>query len=148
MRPIDADAFMKQLEKKKCREINRKFLDGFNDCMMRVRSMVHSAPTLTPPNEWVSVEERLPENEARQYIEDDLDGIGYLYPCLLTYKSPNTERIHVVRFYYNIIQKWFVNNGEELCEKGRCIAWMPLPAPYDSRPPEEEEGRPTEPPNV
>ena len=138
MRPIDADAFMKQLEKKKCREINRKFLDGFNDCMMRVRSMVHSAPTLTLPSEWVSVEERLPEDEARQYIKDELDGIGYLYPCLLTYKSPNTERIHVVRFYYDIIQKWFVNNGEELCEKGRCIAWMPLPAPYDRRPPEGE----------
>ena len=93
---------------------------------------------LTPPNEWVSVEERLPEDEARQYIEDDLDGIGYLYPCLLTYKSPNTERIHVVRFYYDIIQKWFVNNGEELCKKDRCIAWMPLPAPYDRRPPEGE----------
>ena len=99
---------------------------------------VEYAPTLTPPNEWVSVKERLPEDEARQYIEDDLDGIGYLYPCLLTYKSPNTERIHVVRFYYDIIQKWFVNNGEELCEKGRCIAWMPLPAPYDRRPPEGE----------
>ena len=100
---------------------------------------IPTMPTLTPPNEWVSVEERLPEDEARQYIEDDLDGIGYLYPCLLTYKSPNTERIHVVRFYYDIIQKWFVNNGEELCEKGRCIAWMPLPAPYDRRPPEGEE---------
>ena len=98
----------------------------------------YKMPTLTPPNEWVSVEERLPEDEARQYIEDVLDGIGYLYPCLLTYKSPNTERIHVVRFYYDIIQKWFVNNGEELCEKGRCIAWMPLPAPYDRRPPEGE----------
>lgn len=100
---------------------------------------INAQPTLTPPNEWVSVEERLPEDEARQYIEDDLDGIGYLYPCLLTYKNPNTERIHVVRFYYDIIQKWFVNNGEELCEKGRCIAWMPLPAPYDRRPPEGEE---------
>lgn len=100
---------------------------------------IQAMPTLTPPNEWESVEERLPENEARQYIEDDLDGIGYLYPCLLTYKSPNTERIHVVRFYYDIIQKWFVNNGEKLCEKGRCIAWMPLPAPYDSRPPEKKE---------
>jgi hypothetical protein len=100
---------------------------------------VEYAPTLTPPNEWVSVEERLPEDEARQYIEDNLDGIGYLYPCLLTYKSPNTERIHVVRFYYDIIQKWFVNNGERLCEKGRCIAWMPLPAPYDRRPTEGEE---------
>ena len=96
-------------------------------------------PTLTPPNEWVAVEDRLPEDEARQYIEDELDGIGYLYPCLLTYKSPNTERIHVVRFYYDIIQKWFVNNVEELCEKGRCIAWMPLPAPYDRRPPERKD---------
>ena len=104
-----------------------------------VLDLIDAQPTLTPPNEWVSVEERLPEDEARQYIEDDLDGIGYLYPCLLTYKSPNTERIHVVRFYYDIIQKWFVNNGEELCEKGRCIAWMPLPAPYDRRPPEGEE---------
>ena len=103
-----------------------------------IRLLIERQPTLTPPNEWVSVEERLPEDEARQYIEDDLDGIGYLYPCLLTYKSPNTERIHVVRFYYDIIQKWFVNNGEELCEKGRCIAWMPLPAPYDRRPPEGE----------
>ena len=97
---------------------------------------------LTQPNKWVSVEKRLPEDEARQYIKDELDGIGYLYPCLLTYKSPNTERIHVVRFYYDIIQKWFVNNGEELCEKGRCIAWMPLPAPYDRRPPEGEEETP------
>ena len=104
-----------------------------------LRRYVMRQPTLTPPNEWVSVEERLPEDEARQYIEDNLDGIGYLYPCLLTYKSPNTERIHVVRFYYDIIQKWFVNNGERLCEKGRCIAWMPLPAPYDRRPPEGEE---------
>lgn len=105
----------------------------FNRDMKIVRA------ALTPPNEWVSVEERLPEDEARQYIEDELYGIGYLYPCLLTYKSPNTERIHVVRFYYDIIQKWFVNNGEELCEKGRCIAWMPLPAPPYRRPPEGEE---------
>ena len=108
------------------------------DAWDEIIDVLENLPTLTPPNEWVSVEERLPEDEARQYIEDELDGIGYLYPCLLTYKSPNTERIHVVRFYYDIIQKWFVNNGEELCEKGRCIAWMPLPAPYDRRPPEGE----------
>ena len=113
--------------------------DQIDSLMDAGKAILQEVSTLTPPNEWVSVEERLPEGEARQYIEDDLDGIGYLYPCLLTYKSPNTERIHVVRFYYDIIQKWFVNNGEELCEKGRCIAWMPLPAPYDRRPPEGEE---------
>ena len=111
----------------RARDLCWKVIEGFIN-------VVKTQPTLTPPNEWVSVEERLPEDEARQYIEDDLDGIGYLYPCLLTYKSPNTERIHVVRFYYDIIQKWFVNNGEELCEKGRCIAWMPVPEPYDRRP--------------
>ena len=118
----------------------RTFSENYIFCRRcGARNGTGNAPTLTPQNEWVSVEERLPEDEARQYIEDVLDGIGYLYPCLLTYKSPNTERIHVVRFYYDIIQKWFVNNGEELCEKGRCIAWMPLPAPYDSHPPEGEE---------
>ena len=135
VRPIDGIALMQWCEKiidQACHPATVQIGEVFRD---KVRSM----PTITPPNEWVSVEERLPEDEARQYIEDDLDGIGYLYPCLLTYKSPNTERIHVVRFYYDIIQKWFVNNGEELCEKGRCIAWMPLPAPYDRRPPEGDE---------
>ena len=130
VRPIDGSEFMI--------EIQACSWDSEQD-KERAEDLVLGMPTLTPPNEWVSVEERLPEDEARQYIKDELDGIGYLYPCLLTYKSPNTERIHVVRFYYDIIQKWFVNNGEELCEKGRCIAWMPLPAPYDRRPPEGEE---------
>lgn len=122
VRPIDGEALWDKLE-------DALWYDNCDRDM--AEKIVLDMPTLTPQNEWVSVEERLPEDEARQYIEDDLDGIGYLYPCLLTYKSPNTERIHVVRFYYDIIQKWFVNNGEELCEKSRCIAWMPLPAPYD-----------------
>ena len=129
MRPIDGDALFDK--------VYEAFGDDIDGGMANLfMGWINEAPTLTLQNEWVSVEERLPEDEARQYIEDDLDGIGYLYPCLLTYKSPNTERIHVVRFYYDIIQKWFVNNGEELCEKGRCIAWMLLPAPYDRRPPE------------
>ena len=136
-REIDADALY-QTEKLLDTNIVRQDKVA-SELLEQVMYDIQHFPTLTPPNEWVSVEERLPEDEARQYIEDNLDGIGYLYPCLLTYKSPNTERIHVVRFYYDITQKWFVNNGEELCEKGRCIAWMPLPAPYDRRPPEGEE---------
>ncbi len=127
VRPIDGNELY-QIEKLLDTDIVRQDKVALN-LLEQVLYDIQHVPTLTPPNEWVSVEERLPEDEARQYIEDVLDGIGYLYPCLLTYKSPNTERIHVVRFYYDIIQKWFVNNGEELCEKGRCIAWMPLPAP-------------------
>ena len=79
---------------------------------------------------WIPVEERLPDKEADKFIKEKLDGIGYLYPCLLTYRSPNTERIHVVRFYYDVDERWFVNAGEELCDKDRCIAWRPLPEPY------------------
>ena len=80
--------------------------------------------------EWTPVDERLPEDEARKYIEKELNGIGYLYPCLLTYRSPITEKIHVVRFYYDMYEHWFVNAREEVCEKERCIAWQPLPEPY------------------
>ncbi len=83
-----------------------------------------------PERKWIPVSERLPEKEANEYIKNYMHGIGYLYPCLLTYLSPNTEKIHVVRFYYDIYEKWFVNNGEEPCEKDRCIAWQPLPEPY------------------
>ena len=76
---------------------------------------------------WIHVEKRLPDDEAENFIQEELNGVGYLYPCLLAYRSPHTERIHVVRFYYDIHEKWFVNAGEKLCEKDRCIAWQPLP---------------------
>ena len=79
---------------------------------------------------WIPVKDRLPDEEAEEYIKKKLHGIGYLYPCLVTYRSPMTERIHVVRFYYDIYEHWFVNAGEEVCEKERCIAWRPLPEPY------------------
>ena len=136
VRPIDGNELYR-IEKLLDTDIVRQDKVALN-LLEQVLYDIQHVPTLTPPNEWISVEKRLPEDEARQYIKDELDGIGYLYPCLLTYKSPNTERIHVVRFYYDVIRKWFVNNGEELCEKGRCIAWMPLPAPPDRRPPKEE----------
>ena len=76
---------------------------------------------------WIHVEKRLPDDEAENFIQEEVNGVGYLYPCLLAYRSPHTERIHVVRFYYDIHEKWFVNAGEKLCEKDRCIAWQPLP---------------------
>ena len=111
MRPIDADALMKQLEKKKCREINRKFLDGFNDCMMRVRSMVHSAPTLTLPSEWVSA-------------EDDPPKLTGKYTCCV-------EDIHghmwsISADYLFEMKTWVGEFGEI---KNKVVFWMPLPNP-------------------
>ena len=46
MRLIDAEALMNGLEKKKASPANIKYTTGFNDALMRFRSMVHSAPTI------------------------------------------------------------------------------------------------------
>ena len=133
MRLIDADALLSQLDGILSDYTSRGlYPNGFT--IESAIDAVVDMPTLTPPPRWVSVEERLPDEEAKQYIQNKLNGIGYLYPCLLAYRSPNSERIHVVRFYYDITQKWFVNSGERLCEKDRCIAWMPLPEPPEATP--------------
>ena len=71
-------------------------------------------PTLTPPNEWVSVEERLPEPGERVLAaKGTFAGEAYL-----------------------------ASNGAWMRHDGfpwEVDAWMPLPAPPDRRPPEGEE---------
>lgn len=46
-RAIDGDKLLEQLQKKKAGPANKRYTEGFNDCLMRVRSIVHSMPTLT-----------------------------------------------------------------------------------------------------
>lgn len=46
MRLINADALMEQLEKKRSGPGNQRYTEGFNDALMRFRSMIHSAPTI------------------------------------------------------------------------------------------------------
>lgn len=45
-RCIDADALQVQLERKKAGVANQRYIEGWNDCMMRVKSMVSKAPTI------------------------------------------------------------------------------------------------------
>ena len=47
-RYIDADELMAKLNRKKAEPCNKRYTDGFNDALMRFRSMVHSAPTVSP----------------------------------------------------------------------------------------------------
>ena len=66
--------------------------------------MVHSMPTLTPPNEWVSVEERLPE--------------------------PG-ERVLAAKGTF-VGEAYLASNGAWMRHDGfpwEVDAWMPLPAP-------------------
>lgn len=82
---------------------------------------------------WIPVSERLPsEEERKEWIDKNLDGIGYLYPCLVTrYSSINPDRTknnpYVAKHYFD--GEDFVNCGEEVCSE-YILAWMPLPEPY------------------
>lgn len=64
MRPIDGDYISDALEAELCREgddlEDRQWAYGYAAGVSFAVRKLAEAPTLTPPNEWVSVEERLP----------------------------------------------------------------------------------------
>ena len=69
-------------------------------------------PTLTPPNEWVSVEERLPQEKQRVIVRCERVGtsVGWI-----------------------LWGNWMTDIGPGA---GKVTHWMLLPAPPDRRPPE------------
>ena len=84
-------------------------------------------PTLTPPNEWVSVEERLPEGNG-EYIVTACDegcpvGEGIWYDTVVVFAE-----------YYDGCWTW--NDGTEYDLTDIVTHWMPLPVPPDRRPPD------------
>ena len=120
MRAIDADRLLKMMSHWK------PYMD-----MDKVRKAVQNMPTLTPPNEWVSVEERLPENDGWYLVYAPgywgnstiygLDGLAYS------------------NFKHNYKVHWGIERGTGRGWPGIVTHWMLLPAPPDRRPPEGEE---------
>ena len=105
--------------------------------MIRVEDIVrllNEQPTIEPEPHWIPCSERLPSKEERkEWIDNNLDGIGYLYPCLVTrYSSINPDRTkynpYVAKHYFD--GENFLNAGEEVCSE-YIIAWMPLPEPWE-----------------
>ena len=80
------------------------------DTICRDCLVLENVPTLTPPNEWVSVEERLPAPGERVLATD----CGF-----------------VGEFYINKRGKWqrYNVNCSELLMALDILYWMPLPAP-------------------
>ncbi len=125
-RAIDNEAAYRFLSEQLVKETGA-FSKGVNKGLNIARSAMRNPdaiPTLTPPNEWVSVEERLPEES---------DGM-----VLFTNGKAVTSgyRNHMFRM-----------SGEEgiyapAIRKGggymRVTHWMPLSEPPDRRPPEGE----------
>ena len=108
-RAIDADRLLKMMSHWK------PYMD-----MDKVRKAVQNMPTLTPPNEWVSVEDTVPDPGERVLA---------------------TDGIFVGEAYGSSANSWFRHTGFPWRDgvTGRTVRfWMPLPAPPDRRPPEGE----------
>ena len=109
MRSIDAIGFERELiaDMSLC----GKKISG-DEAYNRALLLLAGAPTLTPPNEWVSVEERLPEEKQRVIVRCERIGtsVGWI-----------------------LWGEWKTDIGPDA---GEVTHWMPLPAPPDRRPPE------------
>lgn len=108
VRPIDANAMLNELRPVSFESEHSAML--LSDVSKMMREWVERQPTLTPPNEWVSVEERLPEPGERVLATD----CGF-----------------VGEFYINKRGKWqrYNVNCFELLMALDILYWMPLPAP-------------------
>lgn len=120
-RPIDLDQLMKYPLRRGSALYDEEHADPhFLNGVESVLEWAQTLPTLTPPNEWVSVYDRLPEPGERVLATD----CGF-----------------VGEFYINKRGKWqrYNVNCSELLMALDILYWMPLPAPPDRRPPEGEE---------
>ena len=110
MRPIDADA----LKEKFADILDSTYTDDYAKGYVNGLRAALNMPTLTPPNEWVSVEERLPEPGERVLATD----CGF-----------------VGEFYINKRGQWqrYNVNCSELLMALDILYWMSLPAPPERR---------------
>ena len=76
-------------------------------------------PTLTPPTEWVSIEDRLP----------DTDGAYLVYaPTYTGGSSSSLDCIGGIMFSRFKHEKWSIESG--YYKRPNCVThWMPIPAP-------------------
>ena len=84
-------------------------------CLSELQDILEEMPTLTPPNEWVSVEERLPTDERPVLVfvgyADTMTGFITTSSYFCFDENPHWQWDGLVR------------------DEQRTLSWMPLPAP-------------------
>ena len=115
VRPIDGNELYR-IEKLLDTDIVRQDKVALN-LLEQVLYDIQHVPTLTPPDEWVSVEERLPEGHAQ----------------VLMWSAK--WNIAEAGSYYNK-HFWVYSEIGDGYIADNITHWMPLPAPPDRRPPE------------
>lgn len=119
VRPIDANAMLNELRPVSFESEHGAML--LSDVSKMMREWVERQPTLTPPNKWVSVEEGLPE------VEQEV---------LVYWRNTSQKAEHFELTHYDGDHWFLLDNTERPWIV--VVAWMPLPAPPDRRPPEGE----------
>lgn len=134
VRPIDAVQVLNDINWHHKPTPVSEFESGFNQGLNQAMWIITHAPTFTPPNEWVSVDDRLPEEDPhiKKFIEDEIFG-------LLTVLVYNGEVKQTNRFFCNAPKFGFSKTDGWEWASRNVTHWMPLPEAPDSRPPEGEE---------
>ena len=101
--------------------VSKEKHSGVVDMLREVEREVKKAPLLTPPNEWVSVEERLPEKRGEYIV------------CACDEGEPIDERIWgdtvvICADYYDGTFTWY-EGVTEYDISDIVTHWMPLPTP-------------------
>ena len=111
IRPIDANALHAEISKWPKPVMYKDW----------VQSAIATAPTLTPPNEWVSVDEKLPENDGWYLVYAP----GYWGNS----KIYGLDGLAYSNFKHNYKVHWGIERGAGRGWPGIVTHWMPLPAP-------------------
>ena len=116
MRAIDADALKKELAPYEENDFSQQI-----DVILKI---VDAQPTLTPPNEWVSVEQSMPPEHETVL-------------CIVSGKpNPNITLEGAYQLgSWNKADGWIIDEWLDW-EGANVTWWMKLPEPPDRRPPE------------
>ena len=109
VRPIDANAMLNELRPVSFESEHSAML--LSDVSKMMREWVERQPTLTPPNEWVSVENALPEECADILL------------CRKILKIPEIGTYQQARF-------WVYDEIGDVYQVDDVTHWLPIPTPY------------------
>ena len=133
VRPIDANELYR-IEKLLDTDIVRQDKVALN-LLEQVLYDIQHVPTLAPPNEWVAVEERLPEYNpgtgAKSYWVAKKDNAGNWQMKIAQY----CDYGYAMTMDAETEVTW---RDWDFTKIANVTHWMPLPSPPDRRPPEGE----------
>ena len=90
--------------------------DKYDGAAFRQHEIIDIIESLPPAQQWIPVEERLPE----------------CYEIMLvTYNDPRTHRMMVWVGWHDVENVWYICGKEHIREYGNeVMAWMTMPEPY------------------